>query len=187
MSESIRRRRRPQASTVIAGVALFAALGGSATAATLISGKDIKNASITGKDVKNRSLGTKELTKSTVKSLRGKAGPQGAKGATGNTGPAGTPGTAGAPGAPGATNVVVRTASTDVNNNTTGILNADCNPGEKATGGGFRTLNATGFQTFNSRPNPLTAGATPTGWHVEARNTTGAEAALDAFVVCSSP
>ena len=48
--------RRPRASTVIASLALFVALGGSATAATLITGAKIKNGTITGKDIKNSTV-----------------------------------------------------------------------------------------------------------------------------------
>ena len=40
-------------------MALFAALGGSAYAATTITGADIKDGTVTGRDVKNRSIGTK--------------------------------------------------------------------------------------------------------------------------------
>ena len=53
----MRRFQRPSAATII--VALVAALlasGGTATAARLISGKDIRNNSITGKDIRTRSI-----------------------------------------------------------------------------------------------------------------------------------
>jgi hypothetical protein len=72
---------------VIALLALLFALGGSATAAGLITGKGIKNSSITGKDVKNKSLTKKDFKGS----VRGKTGPQGPKG---DTGAPGTPGSA---------------------------------------------------------------------------------------------
>ena len=44
------------ASAAIATVALFAALGGPATAATLLTGKDIKNGSLTGADLQDEAL-----------------------------------------------------------------------------------------------------------------------------------
>jgi len=94
--------RRPRASTVIASLALFVALGGSATAATLITGakvkngtitaKDVKNSTLTGSKVKNGSLSASDLSKSAQGSLKGakgdkgSTGPQGAAGATGTTG-----------------------------------------------------------------------------------------------------
>lgn len=93
------RIRRPQASTVIASVALFAALSGTATAATMITGKqiknssitgsDIRNSSLTGSDVKNRSLGLSDLSTSAVNTLKGATGPVGAAGPAGPQGPAG--------------------------------------------------------------------------------------------------
>jgi hypothetical protein len=63
---------------VIAGVAVLAA--GTATAAKLITGKDIRDASLTGDDVKPRSLDADLFTDETRQSLhgrRGKRGPQG--------------------------------------------------------------------------------------------------------------
>ena len=81
--------------TGIAVVALFVAVGGPAQAASLISGKDIKNSSITGIDVRNNSL-----TGADVKNLRKAdfAPGQIPSGATGATGATGTPGAAGAKG-----------------------------------------------------------------------------------------
>lgn len=99
--------RRPRASTVIASLALFVALGGSATAATLITGgkikdgtitgKDVKNSTLTGAKVKNGSLGSSDLSTAARGSL---------KGAKGDTGPAGPTGPAGAPGAQGPRGIV---------------------------------------------------------------------------------
>jgi hypothetical protein len=48
-------RRRPSPALVVAAIALFVALGGSAYALT-ITGADVRNGSLTGSDVKNRSL-----------------------------------------------------------------------------------------------------------------------------------
>jgi len=103
---NIRRHiRRPRASTVIASLALFVALGGSATAATLITGtqikngsltaKDVKNSSVTGADVKNGALGSADFGKPVKASLKGQRGDQGP------AGQAGAPGTPGAPGPDG--------------------------------------------------------------------------------------
>lgn len=55
------RLRRPSAGLVVALIALTVALGGSAFAATLITGRDIKNGSITGKDIKNGTLTGKKV------------------------------------------------------------------------------------------------------------------------------
>jgi hypothetical protein len=48
--------RRPSAGTLVAIVALFVALGGTAAAKVLITGADVKNHSLTGVDIKKRSL-----------------------------------------------------------------------------------------------------------------------------------
>src|SRR3990170_2404825 len=50
------RNRRPSHTTVVAYLALFTALGGSAYAAATITGKDIRNRSITKVDIKKNGL-----------------------------------------------------------------------------------------------------------------------------------
>jgi hypothetical protein len=89
---------RPSPALVVAIVALFVAFSGTATAALVMTGKNIKNGTITGKDVKNRTLDTKKLSIKAVTSLSGQhgpAGPQGPKGDTGATGPRGQKGDTG--------------------------------------------------------------------------------------------
>jgi len=105
----------PSPAMLIALIALLAGLGGTAVAASLITGAQVKNSSLTGTDVKDKSLTKRDFRGS----VRGPAGPQGAqgpqgpqgpqgdRGAQGATGPQGTQGTQGtqgvqgAPGAPG--------------------------------------------------------------------------------------
>jgi hypothetical protein len=87
--------------TAVAYLALFVALGGSAYAATTITGADIKNGTVTGRDVKNRSLGTGKLTVKALDSLASRPGPQGAPGAQGPQGDKGDPGAPGPAGAKG--------------------------------------------------------------------------------------
>ena len=82
-------KRRPSPALVVAIVALFVAFSGTATAALVMTGKDIKNGTITGKDVKNRSLGTRELSKKAINSLKRHAQPSAGPGAAGPAGPAG--------------------------------------------------------------------------------------------------
>jgi hypothetical protein len=48
-----RLRSRLTFANVSSTIALFVALGGSATAAVLITGKNVKDATLTGKDLKN--------------------------------------------------------------------------------------------------------------------------------------
>ncbi len=78
---------------LVAVCVLVLALGGTATAAKLITGKNVKNNSLTGKDIKNKSIKSADLSAGAKSAL---------KGAKGDTGAAGAAGPAGAPGAPGA-------------------------------------------------------------------------------------
>lgn len=89
-------RKRLTPATVLAMVALFVALAGSATAAGTVL--------ITGKQIKDASIGLADLNPAAKRSLRGQAGsvgPLGAPGSAGAQGVAGAPGAAGAQGAQG--------------------------------------------------------------------------------------
>ena len=82
-----RRFRRPQFSTVIALVALFAVLGGSAYAAKqVINGKNIKKNTVSSKAIKNGTLKTKDISAAAQADLQGQQGPKGAPGAPGADG-----------------------------------------------------------------------------------------------------
>ena len=73
---------------------LFVLLGGSAVAATVITGKNVKNSSLTGKDVKNSSLTGRDVKNRSLRSEDFAPGqlPQGLKGDTGPPGQDGAPG-----------------------------------------------------------------------------------------------
>ncbi len=95
---------------VIATVALVIALGGTATAGVLLTGRDVKNESLTGADIKNRSLTAADLSRQTLAGLKssgtvsaqsGQPGERGPAGSAGADGPPGLMGAAGAPGAQG--------------------------------------------------------------------------------------
>jgi hypothetical protein len=59
------------------------ACAGTATAASLIPGKQIKKNTVTSKQIKNRSLRTKDLHTSAVRALKGQKGDPGAPGPVG--------------------------------------------------------------------------------------------------------
>jgi hypothetical protein len=80
-----RRLRAPSATFAISLIALFVALGGTAYASGLISGKQIRN----------HTIAKKKLTTAAIKSLRGQRGPQGPQGLKGATGPTGLQGVQG--------------------------------------------------------------------------------------------
>jgi type VI protein secretion system component Hcp len=80
----------------VAVVALVATLGGTAWAATTITGRDVKNGSLTSADVKDGSLLAKDFKKGELR-----AAAAGRDGRDGRDGAAGAAGTAGASGATG--------------------------------------------------------------------------------------
>lgn len=86
---------RQSPAMIVAMLALFVALTGTAVATTsaLIGSAQIRNNSITGLDVKNRSLRPIDFRGSVrgPRGLRGLTGATGAPGATGATGPPGAP------------------------------------------------------------------------------------------------
>jgi hypothetical protein len=76
-----------RASMIVACIALFAAIGGSAYAAKgLITGKQIAKNTITAKNIKKGTIKKKNLNKKTIKSLKGQKGPQGPQGPQGVAG-----------------------------------------------------------------------------------------------------
>lgn len=91
-------RLRP--ATVIAILAAFIAIGGTATAASgLINGKKIKPRTITTKQFKNKSITRAKIAPSALAGLAGAKGPQGDKGERGAKGDPGAQGPQGEPGA----------------------------------------------------------------------------------------
>jgi hypothetical protein len=118
------RRRLPRPATVLAAIAVFAVLAGTATAATgLINGKQIKPGTITGKQIKKKSLGLSSLSDAAVNGLRGKpgrrgeAGPKGEAGPRGEAGPKGDAGPKGEPGPQGPAGIVSPLFGTDAGEN----------------------------------------------------------------------
>ena len=92
-------KKRPSFTTVIAMLALFIAIGGTATAASgLINGKKIKNGTIAGKKIKNKTITSGKISPATIAALQGARGEKGEKGEKGDAGEKGAKGDAGAPG-----------------------------------------------------------------------------------------
>jgi hypothetical protein len=101
-----------------------------ATAASLITSADIKNNTIRGKDVGTGTLTLRNLSPSTVRSLRARRGSPGPQGAQG------VPGIPGATGAKGTTDIFyVDGAAATVNPGDSGFSDAFCPAGSVATGG----------------------------------------------------
>jgi hypothetical protein len=98
-----RLRARATFANVVSMLALFVALGGSATAAVLITGKNVKDATLTGKDIKDNSVGSADIRDGDLVAKDFKPGqlPAGARGPQGDTGAKGDPGAKGDQGAKG--------------------------------------------------------------------------------------
>ena len=86
-------RRLSPVTTVIACIALFVALTGTATAGAVVL--------ITGKQIKNGSIGLVDLSADTKSALKGNRGPAGRAGLPGPAGPQGSQGAKGDPGSKG--------------------------------------------------------------------------------------
>lgn len=128
-------RRRPSPGTVIACVALVVACTGTATAATLITGAQIKNNSVTTKDVKNKSLRARDFKPGNLP--RGPAGPTGAAGAQG---PQGAQGVQGPQGGPGLSELETVFASTPDNSDSPKSVTANCPAGKTAIEAHYNVL-----------------------------------------------
>lgn len=100
---------RPGLAIAVSAVVLAA--GGTATAQSLIGGKqvrdnsltsaDIRNGSVRGADLRNRTVTLGKLSTATRAALRGQAGPKGLPGAAGSKGDKGDKGDMGESGSPG--------------------------------------------------------------------------------------
>jgi Collagen triple helix repeat (20 copies) len=156
----VSRFARVSPALVVAMLALFVALTGTAVATTsaLITGKQIKNSSITGLDVKNKSLTPKDF-RGSVRGARGLPGASGAQGPTGPSGPQGAQGPTGSPGPAGATGPPGPVALTYVFAAPKAILPGDvtqdvvsCPDGWSVTGGGIDTTANDAIMTQESYP-----------------------------------
>jgi hypothetical protein len=114
---------------LVAGLVLMLSAGAGATAALVITGKQIKDGTVTTKDVKNKTLKYKDFAPKTKSKLRGATGPAGPRGATGATGATGA---AGAAGLPGLSGFEVVSSSVPLAGLVTGTASAACPAGKKA-------------------------------------------------------
>lgn len=175
--------KKPAPSMLVACLALFVALGGSATAASLITSKQIKDSTITGRDVKNRSL-TKTDFKGSIAGPAGPAGSAGAPGAPGRQGGAGSPGAPGAAGPQGPAGVVTtqEVLGPEVASGPSGSSSsvqsssANCPAGTIVTGGGFEV----GVRDFIA-----VAEKSGNGYFVIAVNTAPFASSVQAQAICA--
>jgi hypothetical protein len=146
-------RRCPSRSMVVAGVALVAAISGTAVAARhYVVSKSSQ--------VKPGALSARNLSASARRTLKGQRGPRGFAGANGLPGATGAQGPAG-PAGPSAVSKITRTeaVATVAAGDVDGVT-ANCPAGQGIVGGGYRSIGADtevfGNDTFGS-PNSWSA------------------------------
>lgn len=145
--QSRKSSRRSQLATIgIVAAIAFAGSAGAATAAKLITGKDIKDGSITAKDLKNNTITNKKIKDGTITGAKVKDGSLTPDDFSGSVqGPQGPQGAPGAPGAPGVSGLeVVSQAYNEVfvinsggQRGLSDVKSAACPAGKKAISGGF--------------------------------------------------
>lgn len=195
------KRLRPSASMMVAFVALMVAAGGSATAATLITGAQIRNNSITGADVKSSSLSGSDIKNKSLSPADFKGsvqGPAGPAGPAGSPGPAGPPGPQGAQGPHGLVNVDYNVSDADPAlagrqdyTNAPGTQQfgkATCDPGDRVVGGGSFTTSIANGQHLIDSSGPFTSSnpsmPSSTTWGVWMDNTSSSAKTWRVFVIC---
>jgi hypothetical protein len=160
---------RPSPALVIALIALFVSLAGSAAATgVLVSSKEIRDGSIRGVDLANRTVAASKL-------LQGKGSGVDADKVDGLSseqiaalaGPASS--VAGL--------LTTRTANYSLGANDVGDFTVQCAPGEKVTGGGSSSFGD--LFLLDSRPN------TETSWAVYVANMGDQSAAFTVWAICA--
>ncbi len=160
---------RPSPAMVIAVIALIVALAGTAYAGSKIGSKQLKKNAVSTKKIKNNAVTSAKIANNAV------TGAKLANGAVGVVMRQGPP---------------VTFAPNDAKH-----VDANCNPGERATGGGVYNEAQVGTLVVTSSyptPNPTSPpstgdGTTPTGWRVWLKNNTaGSSYTINGYVVCTS-
>lgn len=190
--ENRNRRWRPTPSSVLAGTALFIALGGSAFAANgLIQAGNIAPGAVTSRAIRAGAVEPRDLSASTRALLGGAHGAVGAKGDVGSAGTAGTPGASGINGANGpngANGAEGAKGSNGANgangpngaNGTNGIDGTNGVNGAKGENGTNGTSGTNGTNGTNGTIAPLSATQSLTALPTGAPSTTVVELAVPA-------
>jgi hypothetical protein len=165
---------------VVAGLLVVSTVGG-ASAAALITGRQIKNGTVTGKDLRDHSLRPKDARAGAI--LPGPAGPQGPMGPTGLL-----PGVAGAPGSNGLGGyaTVVSPDAVTVPKASSLMLTIACPQGSSALGGGVSGEDAASTDSMVvTRSMPELTGTRITNWTVTLRNRSAADIGVYLWAVCA--
>ena len=168
---------------IVAGLSLVLVTGGTAGAAKLLTGKDIKDNSITGADVRDRSLSPADFNGS----VTGPAGPQGApglpgapgpKGETGAIGPVGPAGPAGPIGPSGLSGYELRIQRQDIPARDFRSWEVRCTGTKRVFGGGV-----SGNLAMDVRETaPMNEGK---GWAATVHNSAGVDYSAYVWAICA--
>ncbi|MGE4427606.1 MAG: hypothetical protein AB7G37_14235 [Solirubrobacteraceae bacterium] len=199
------RRRRIGSAHVMAGVAIFVALGGTSYAAVSlpknsVGSAQIKNGAVAAKDLKKKAVtgsrvASNAITSSKVKDgsllaqdfkagelsggAPGPAGPQGPQGEKGDKGEKGDPGAPGANGTNGVSGYQLVTGpAVNVAAGDSAQATAACPAGKRVLGGGYTVGASTGVNMNRSGPSSVTT------WYVRVTNTTGGAKSINAQAIC---
>src|SRR4051812_12887728 len=177
--EVVAMRRGPNSAIVVGALALAVGTAGSATAAALITSKQIKDGTIQLRDI----------SRTTQTTLKGRAGPIGPAGARGSAGAPGPAGPTGAQGFPGSTTLAHVFGAGVANPPGTQVLaTASCPPETpNIVGGGvLATGEFAAAQSVNSS-GPMYADAdSPTdGWFAFVDNRGAATEAIGVSAICT--
>jgi hypothetical protein len=159
---------------MIASLALFVALGGTAAFASGL---------ISGAQIKDHTIPAKKLTNSAIKSLRGQRGPAGQTGATGPAGATGASGPQGPSGPAGTAGIAqvtsVLSTPTTIPGNSVDTAVATCPAGSTVVGGGFVVSNTAVRAVTAYRDSPTT-------YTVMGANTSASSNTITAQAICAS-
>jgi hypothetical protein len=164
-------QKRLTPATVLATVALFVSLAGTATATTAVL--------ITGAQIKDGTIGVRDLSKKTRLALRG---PRGFTGLEGAPGAPGVPGPAGATGPAGGFDPSKLHHVTGPPHwfgpGDTEYVRAECPPGDKVIGGGYwsNAMLVINEETYG-----------PAAWQVLIHNDSEIEIRAQAWAMCVAP
>lgn len=176
------RSHRLNHATVVAYVALFAAVGGTGYAAVTIDGKNIRNRSVAGRKLKRSTVTSIEVRDQSLLARDFKAGqlpsgPRGAQGPKGDTGPKGEQGATGPAGISGYE--IVKGALIVQASGTRLTQTVDCPANKRAVGGGAAVSNV---QQSIGSSHPVEPDGT--AWTVTLNNNSGASQNIQAYAVC---
>jgi hypothetical protein len=169
---------RPSPALVVAGIALFVALGGTSYAAIALPRNSVGTTQI-----KNRAVTQTKIAKKTLAALHGR------RGATGPKGPAGAPGVQGVPGPAGPTNLTYVTVESTALAGMSEAADATCPAGMVVTGGGVLPATPEGNQVTVGESDWVTSttNGPPDTWEGVLSNSSGTDVNFFVDAICAKP